>query len=128
MNIGDISKASGLPDKTIRYYEELGLVTPTRGTNGYRKFSETDLHRLRFLARARALGFSLKECRKLLSLYDRTDRESAEVRKLAVAHLKEIEVKMAELQDMHDTLNTLVKACAGDNRPECPILKDLSGN
>ncbi|MFY0596681.1 MAG: Cu(I)-responsive transcriptional regulator [Cognatishimia sp.] len=127
MNIGDIAKASGLPDKTIRYYEELGLVAPTRSANGYRQFSDTDLHRLRFLARARALGFNLKECRKLLSLYDRTDRESAEVRKLAVAHIKDIEVKMAELQDMHDTLSTLVTACAGDTRPDCPILKDLSG-
>ena len=127
MNIGDISLATGLPSKTIRYYEDIGLIIPSRAANGYRHFSENDLHHLRFLARARTLGFSIETCRQLLSLYDQSDRESAEVRKLAVTHMKEIERKIAELKDMHDTLATLVDACAGDHRPDCPILNDLAG-
>lgn len=127
MNIGDISQATGLPSKTIRYYEDIGLVIPGRASNGYRRFSENDLHHLRFLARARTLGFSIEACRQLLSLYDQSNRESAEVRKLAVAHMQEIERKIAELNDMHDTLATLVDACAGDHRPDCPILNNLAG-
>lgn len=127
MNIGDISLATGLPSKTIRYYEDIGLIIPSRAANGYRHFSDNDLHHLRFLARARTLGFSIETCRQLLSLYDQSDRESAEVRKLAVTHMKEIERKIAELKDMHDTLATLVDACAGDHRPDCPILNDLAG-
>lgn len=127
MNIGDISQATGLPSKTIRYYEDIGLVVPGRAANGYRRFNENDLHHLRFLARARTLGFSIDACRQLLSLYDQSNRESAEVRKLAVAHMKEIERKIEELNDMHDTLSTLVDACAGDHRPDCPILNDLAG-
>lgn len=127
MNIGDISQATGLPSKTIRYYEDIGLIIPGRAANGYRHFSENDLHHLRFLARARTLGFSIETCRQLLSLYDQSDRESAEVRKLAVTHMKEIERKIAELEDMHETLATLVDACAGDHRPDCPILNDLAG-
>ena len=127
MNIGDISQATGLPSKTIRYYEDIGLIIPGRAANGYRHFSENDLHHLRFLARARTLGFSIETCRQLLSLYDQSDRESAEVRKLAVTHMKEIERKIAELKDMHETLATLVDACAGDHRPDCPILNDLAG-
>ncbi|SHG59859.1 Cu(I)-responsive transcriptional regulator [Cognatishimia maritima] len=127
MNIGDISKASGLPTKTIRYYEDIALVTPKRGDNGYRSFSETDLRRLQFLARARALGFSIDECRRLLALYDDAERSSAEVKALALEHLADIERKMADLQGMHDTLSTLIKGCAGDHRPDCPILEDLAG-
>ena len=127
MNIGDISQATGLPSKTIRYYEDIGLIIPGRAANGYRHFSENDLHHLRFLARARTLGFSIETCRQLLSLYDQSDRESAEVRKLAVTHMKENERKIAELEDMHETLATLVDACAGDHRPDCPILNDLAG-
>ncbi|UZD89993.1 Cu(I)-responsive transcriptional regulator [Cognatishimia activa] len=127
MNIGDISDATGLPSKTIRYYEDIGLVIPKRASNGYRQFTESDLHHLRFLARARRLGFSIDSCRQLLSLYDKDDRESAEVRKLAVSHMQEIERKIAELNGMHETLAALVNACAGDHRPDCPILNDLAG-
>lgn len=125
MNIGDVAQASGLPAKTIRYYEDIGLVTPDRGPNGYRSFAEPDLHKLRFLARARALGFTIEDCRALLALYEDSSRASADVKSVARDHLARIEAKIADLQSMHDTLSELVDACAGDNRPDCPILRGL---
>lgn len=127
MNIGQTSKQSGLPTKTIRYYEDIGLITPARGANGYRDFSDTDVHKLQFIARGRALGFSVEECRQLISLYEDQNRASESVRRIAKDHLADIKVKMAELQAMHDTLSELVTKCAGDDRPDCPILKDLAG-
>lgn len=125
MNIGDTANAVGIPAKTIRYYEEIGLVKPNRNGNGYRDFSETDQHKLRFLGRARALGFSIEDCRALLALYEDEDRASAEVRQIAKRHLVEIENKIAGLQSMQNTLSHLVETCAGDDRPVCPILADL---
>ena len=127
MNIGQAAAQSGLPAKTIRYYEEIGLVAPLRSENGYRDFSENDLHKLAFVQRARSLGFSIEECRALLSLYDDRARASADVNALAKAHLAQIEEKIANLQAMHDTLSTLVQKCHGDNRPDCPILDGLAG-
>ncbi|MBL3575383.1 Cu(I)-responsive transcriptional regulator [Rhodovulum sulfidophilum] len=127
MNIGDISKATGLPAKTIRYYEEIGLIRPARGANGYRHFSETDRHNLTFLGRGRSLGFSIEECRALLALYTDKDRASANVKQIARVHLAQIDAKIAELQAMRATLAELVSACAGDQRPDCPILKGLAG-
>ena len=126
MNIGDVSERTGLPAKTIRYYEDIGLVRPMRGENGYRRFREADMHKLGFVGRARALGFSIEECRDLLALYEDEDRASADVRQIAIGHLEEIERKIAALSDMRDTLKGLVHACAGDHRPNCPILKELS--
>ena len=126
MNIGHAAEASGLPPKTIRYYEEIGLVRSDRRGNNYRDESERALHGLRFLARARALGFSIEECRQLLSLYADTERASADVRQLAKAHISEIDSKIAELQAMKNTLAKLVRACHGDERPDCPILEDLA--
>lgn len=126
MNIGDIAARTGLPTKTIRYYEDIGLITPQRSENGYRRFRETDMHKLAFVGRARALGFSIEECRDLLALYEDEDRASADVRQIAIGHLEEIERKIAALSDMRDTLKGLVHACAGDHRPNCPILKELS--
>lgn len=128
MNIGDAATASGLPQKTIRYYEDIGLIQPDRGENGYRSFSEAHLHKLRFLGRARALGFSIEDCRALLALYEDRDRASAEVKEIAQRHLHEIDTKIADLRSMQDTLSHLVRTCAGDNRPDCPILKDLGGS
>ena len=125
MNIGDVSRQSGLPAKTIRYYEEIGLIAPERDTNGYRRFVENDLHRLAFLGRARALGFTIEDCRALLALYNDTSRASADVKRIARDHLAQIEDKIADLIAMRDTLTHLVDACAGDNRPDCPILNDL---
>ncbi|HSG37720.1 MAG TPA: Cu(I)-responsive transcriptional regulator [Paracoccaceae bacterium] len=126
MNIGDVSARTGLPTKTIRYYENIGLVRPLRDANGYRRFRETDMHKLGFVGRARALGFSIEECRDLLALYEDEERASADVRQIAIGHLEEIERKIAALSDMRDTLKGLVHACAGDQRPNCPILKELS--
>lgn len=126
MNIGDVSERTGLPAKTIRYYEDIGLVRPARDTNGYRVFRETDAHKLAFLGRSRALGFSIEDCRTLLALYEDDARASADVKAVATEHLHQIEDKIAQLQAMRDTLNELVRCCAGDNRPDCPILKDLA--
>ena len=127
MNISDVAKATGLPSKTIRYYEDIGLVRPARSGNGYRVFSDPDLHKLTFLGRARALGFSIEDCRVLLALYEDETRASSEVRRIAKSHLAEIEHKIADLNAMRDTLTHLVETCAGDDRPDCPILDDLGG-
>ncbi|WP_172297998.1 Cu(I)-responsive transcriptional regulator [Pseudoruegeria sp. HB172150] len=127
MNISDVAERSGLPPKTIRYYEDIGLIRPDRGANGYRSFSEKHLHKLTFLGRARALGFSIEECRALLALYEDETRASADVKRIAKEHLAQIETKISELQSMHGTLSHLVHCCAGDDRPDCPILEDLGG-
>ncbi|HKK85788.1 MAG TPA: Cu(I)-responsive transcriptional regulator [Roseovarius sp.] len=126
MNIGDVAKHAGLPAKTIRYYEDIGLIEPDRSANGYRDFSDSDLHKLRFLGHARSLGFSIEDCRGLLALYKDKDRASADVKHIAEEHLAKIDAKIAELQAMRHTLAHLVKACAGDDRPDCPILTDLA--
>jgi len=126
MNIGDVADLSGLPAKTIRYYEDIGLVEPLRSANGYRSFRSSDVHKLAFLGRARALGFTIEDCRSLLKLYADTDRASAEVKQIAEEHLDRIDRKIKELSEMRATLSHLVDACAGDHRPNCPILADLA--
>lgn len=126
MNIGDVAAASGLPAKTIRYYEDIGLIAPKRGENGYRSFDESDLHKLSFVARSRSLGFSTEDCRALLQLYDDRSRASADVRAVAEANLARVAAKINELEAMRSTLTTLVHRCHGDARPDCPILEDLA--
>ncbi len=126
MNIGEAARRSGVPAKTIRYYEEIGLVRPRRGDNGYRAFSEKDLHVLAFLGRARTLGFSIEDCRALLELYEDESRESARVKDIAQIHLRRISAKIAQLESLRSTLATLVNSCQGDHRPNCPILADLA--
>ncbi|MFO7770165.1 Cu(I)-responsive transcriptional regulator [Roseovarius gahaiensis] len=126
MNISDVAKRTGLPAKTIRYYEEINLIRPARDTNGYRVFKDTDVHKLAFLGRARALGFAIEDCRTLLALYEDETRASADVKRVAQDHLTQIEDKLAQLESMRDTLTHLVQECAGDARPDCPILKDLA--
>ncbi|WP_299886159.1 Cu(I)-responsive transcriptional regulator [uncultured Ruegeria sp.] len=127
MNIGDVSNRTGLPAKTIRYYEDINLIKPMRDDNGYRRFREQDVHKLSFLGRARALGFTIEDCRTLLALYEDETRASADVKRIARDHLTQIEAKIADLNSMRDTLGHLIDACAGDDRPDCPILHDLGG-
>lgn len=126
LNIGEVSKRTGLRPKTIRYYEDIGLVRPLRDINEYRVFREADLHKLNFLGRARSLGFAISDCRALLALYEDDGRASAEVKEITSKHLGEIEAKIAVLQAMHETLTHLANECAGDHRPDCPILNGLS--
>lgn len=127
MNIKEVAARAGLPAKTIRYYEEIGLIRPLRGANGYRAFRDSDLHKLAFLARARGLGFTIEDCRALMALWEDRNRASADVKRLAEGHLERIGEKIAELRAMEATLATLVHACSGDARPDCPILTGIAG-
>ena len=126
MNIGEVAKLAELPIKTIRYYEDIGFIQPKRSANGYRSFRQSDVHKLAFLGRARSLGFSIEDCRALLHLYADDTRASADVKQIAQEHLTRIDAKVKELQTMRHTLSHLIEACAGDDRPSCPILSDLA--
>lgn len=126
MNIGQASERSGLPKKTIRYYEEIELLKPARRANGFRDYADRDVHDLRFIGRARGLGFSVEECRRLLEFYRDTGRASAEVRETAATHIEAIRSKIGELRAMERTLSRLLEECAGDERPDCPILDELA--
>ena len=126
MNIGQAARASGVSAKMIRYYESIGLLPPAdRTAAGYRIYSDADVHRLRFVRRARDLGFQMAEISELLGLWNDRSRHSADVRKLARTHIDELRGRMEQLQQMVDTLQELVDACAGDERPDCPILAGL---
>lgn len=127
MNIGTAAGESGLPAKTIRYYEDIGLVRPDRAGNGYRDYTRTDVHKLVFLQRARGLGFSIEECRQLLALYEDKSRASAEVKALAEQRMRQVDRKIEELHQLRRVLGHLVAHCHGDERPECPILENLAG-
>jgi MerR family copper efflux transcriptional regulator len=127
MKITDAAARVGLPAKTLRYYEDIGLVTPARRANGYRNYDGTQLHKLAFVARARSLGFSIEDCRALLTLYEDGARSSADVKRLTHEHITAIDRKITELQSMRRTLCALAEACHGDARPDCPILDDLAG-
>ena len=128
MNIGEAAAASGVSAKMIRHYEEQGFVPKAgRTVAGYRVYRENDVHALRFIRRARDLGFSLKEIKELLGLWNNRRRASADVKRLADKHVKELDQKIAEMQAMRRTLVDLVDHCHGDNRPDCPILEDLAG-
>ena len=126
MNIAQAARSSGLPAKTIRYYEDIGLVSPERAANGYRVYTDRDVHKLTFMQRARGLGFSVDDCRQLLSLYEDQNRASADVKKLAQSRLNDIDTKLEELKGLRETLAKLIVACKGDSRPDCPILEDLA--
>ncbi len=125
MNIGEAARRTGLPAKTIRYYEEIGLVTPDRAANGYRDFGDAAVHKLEFVSHARMLGFGIGDCRDLLALWEDNNRASADVRAIAKTHLAEISSKIRSLMAMQATLRALVDECAGDGRPDCPILSQL---
>lgn len=126
MNIGQASKASGVSAKMIRYYEGVGLIRPAdRTQSNYRDFSERDLHDLRFIRRARTLGFSTGEIGRLLELWRDRERPSREVKAIARRHIAELDARAAEMQAMADSLRHLADACVGDERPDCPILREL---
>ncbi|MEG1452204.1 Cu(I)-responsive transcriptional regulator [Brevundimonas sp.] len=126
MNIGDAARASGVSAKMIRYYEQTDLIPPAdRTASGYRDYSDKDVHVLRFIRRSRDLGFSVAEITELLALWQDRSRQSADVKTLARAHIADLRQKIANLQQMADTLQTLADCCAGDHRPDCPILTDL---
>ena len=127
MNIGQAARASGVNAKMIRYYEQIGLVRPAdRTDSNYRSFDERNVNELRFIKRARSLGFSVEEIANLLSLWRDRERPSREVKAIADQHVAELEARIAEMQSMADTLRHLSHCCAGDDRPDCPILTDLA--
>ncbi|MCA0420400.1 MAG: Cu(I)-responsive transcriptional regulator [Proteobacteria bacterium] len=127
MNIGEAATRSGVSAKMIRYYESIGLITaPARTAAQYRVYAADDVHTLRFVRRSRDLGFSLEETRELLALWRDKSRASADVKNLAMAHVRELEEKAAELKAMADTLRHLATHCHGDHRPDCPILADFA--
>lgn len=127
MNIGEAANASGVSAKMIRYYESIGLIRPPQRTqSNYRVYADTEVHILRFIRRARNLGFSVEETSKLLELWQDQSRASSEVKQIATQHITELETKIAELDGMVKTLKQLARCCGGDNRPECPILDDLA--
>lgn len=127
MNIGEAANASGVNSKLIRHYESIGIIPKAaRSESGYRRYSEADVHILTFVKSARGLGFPMKEIKKLVNLWRNKSRSSSEVRTLALAHIQELEKKIAELDSMVKTLRHLAKKCHGNERPECPILDELA--
>lgn len=127
MNIGEAAKASGVSTKMIRYYEGIGLIPEAARTqSGYRVYSDSEIHTLRFIRRARDMGFPVKTITQLLALWQDRGRASAEVKAVALAHVEELHAKIAELEAMAKTLQHLANTCQGNDRPDCPILDDLS--
>lgn len=126
MNISKASEISGVSAKMIRYYEQIGLTPPARrNASGYRVYTQKDLHTLLFIRRARDLGFALAEISDLLNLWQDDSRHSADVKKLAQAHITQLEERIQSLQQMSQVLQALIQCCAGDDRPDCPILENL---
>ncbi len=127
MNIGQVANASGISAKMIRYYESVGLIpSADRSTSGYRMYSQEDVYTLRFIRRARDLGFSVEQIAALLALWQDRSRASADVKKLALGHVEKLEAKRREIDDMIGTLRHLAWHCQGNNRPGCPIIDELS--
>lgn len=126
MTIGELAKKSGVNAKLIRHYESIGLIpAATRSDSGYRLYKDTDAQFLRFIKRARSLGFSMKEIKKLIGLWRNKSRASQEVKTLAQSHVRDLERKILEMQGMVDSLRNLAKNCRGDSRPDCPIIHNL---
>ena len=128
MNIGEAARASGVSAKTIRYYEAARLITTAgRSAGGYRVYTQADVHVLRFIKRARDLGFSIERIRRMLDLWQNKSRASRDVKRLALDHIAEITTKLAAMATVRDAVLELADKCDGDDRPECPILRDLEG-
>ena len=128
MNIGQASEATGVSAKMIRYYEQIGLIVPPpRTDSNYRVYGSDEVHVLRFIKRARKLGFSVDETATLLGLWQDKSRASSEVKEIATHHIADLKSKIAELESMVSTLSHLAHCCSGDDRPGCPILDDLAG-
>ena len=129
LNIGQAAAASGVSAKMIRHYESIGLIPRAARTgSGYRLYDEADVHTLRFVRRARELGFSMPEIKKLIGLWKNRSRASAEVKKLAQQHVRDLDERIQKLQEMRDTLQELMSCCKGDQRPDCPILSGLAAD
>jgi len=129
LNIGKAAKLSNLTVKTVRYYADIGLVSPVKNSStGYRNFSEDDVARLQFVSKARKFNFSIQECEELLSLYSNKNRSSREVKALTLEKISEIDVKLTELKELKKQLSFLADNCKGNDRPDCPILDALSEN
>lgn len=127
ITIGEASARSGVPSKTIRYYEEIGLLgAAPRGENQYRHYTPGDVEMLRFIGRARRLGFSVQDLKQLVALYRDRHRASGDVKRIALQHIARIDEKLAELKTVRDALAHLAERCHGDDRPECPILDELA--
>jgi MerR family copper efflux transcriptional regulator len=127
LNIGEAARRSGVSAKMVRHYESLGLLPTVHRTDaGYRQYGDSEVHTLRFIRRARDLGFSMDEIAQLLKLWQNRRRSSAEVRRIASRHIDDLSRKMAEMEAMRRTLQHLVHCCHGDDRPECPILDELA--
>lgn len=127
LNIGKAAKLSNLTVKTVRYYADIGLVSPVKNSKtGYRDFSEDDVARLQFVSKARKFNFTIQECEELLSLYSDKDRSSREVKSLALEKISEIDAKLFELKELRQQLSFLANNCQGNDRPDCPILDALS--
>ena len=128
MQIGTVAEKTGVSAKAIRYYESIGLIAAAERTHsGYRVYGDHDVQTLRFIQRARGLGFSVGEVANLLALWHDSERHSAQVKALAANHVAEIDRKIVGLRGMRDTLTDLMERCHGDDRPDCPILDDLAG-
>lgn len=126
MNIGQAASASGVSAKMIRYYEQIKLIPPAnRRESGYRYYSPSDVHMLRFIRRGRDLGFSVAQISELLGLWHDKSRQSAEVKRIATAHMSKLREKIDNLEQMANTLQMLIECCSGDDRPDCPILAEL---
>ena len=128
MNIGEAARASGVSAKMIRYYEQIGLIKPaSRTMSGYRVYTDNDVHALRFIRRARDLGFTVEQMTELMALWNDRGRASGDVKRLAAGHIETLEAKMREIEDMARALRHLVANCQGDDRPDCPIIQELAG-
>lgn len=128
MQIGEAARRAGLTVKTVRYYANIGMVTPPQNAaTGYRDYGEDDVAKLQFVGKARRFDFSVEECRELLGLYEDRNRPSREVKALTMKKISDIDTRLAELQSLKDELSSLAASCDGDHRSDCPILNALSG-